>query len=330
MGCKLSVKASPTTLTVDDDGPADFNTIQEAINAASDGDAVFVRNGVYHENLVVNKSIMLVGEDRAITAIDGMERNQSVVEVTADNVAITGFTVQNSSRATGTSFAGFKVLGNMCDITGNGARTSKIGIFVSSQGSRIANNLVADNGHGIALYRSSETSIEENNASLNTVGISLASNSNDNKVMGNLLMNNYHGMWLSSSHNNSIVENTVANNELLGIELADSSDNKLYHNNFINNPKHVKIDNRTNIWDNSSHGNYWSDYEGKYPDAGEINGSGIWNTPYVINENNKDNFPLIPEFPSLAISLIVMILLLFTAIICKNCNFRNNQSTQCK
>ena len=156
------------------------------------------------------------------------------------------------------------------------------------------------------------------NSSLGGHGITLSSNSYNNTIIRNGLSNNYHGMWLSSSHNNSIVENTVANNELLVIELADSSDNKFYQNNFINNPKHVKIDNRTNIWDNSSHGNYWSDYEGKYPDAGEINGSGIWNTPYVINENNKDNFPLIPEFPSLAISLIVMILLLFTAIIYKN------------
>jgi hypothetical protein len=52
-------------------------------------------------------------------------------------------------------------------------------------------------------------------------------------------------------------------------------------------------------------GNYWSDYEEKYPDTAEIDGSGIWGTPYVIDENNQDNYPIIPEFPSVLILLLL-------------------------
>jgi len=50
----------------------------------------------------------------------------------------------------------------------------------------------------------------------------------------------------------------------------------------------------TNIWDDSypSGGNYWSDYEEKYPDAEELDGSGIWDTPYEIDWNDQDNYPL--------------------------------------
>ncbi len=45
-------------------------------------------------------------------------------------------------------------------------------------------------------------------------------------------------------------------------------------------------------WDNGQVGNYWSDYFTKYPNATELDSSGIGNTPYVIDSNNIDNYPL--------------------------------------
>jgi hypothetical protein len=47
-----------------------------------------------------------------------------------------------------------------------------------------------------------------------------------------------------------------------------------------------------NSWDNGSLGNYWSDYLTKYPNASEVGKTGIGNTPYIIDENNVDNHPL--------------------------------------
>jgi pectin methylesterase-like acyl-CoA thioesterase len=58
------VKAEPRTWTVDDDGPADFSSIQEAINAASPGDTIFIKTGTYYEHVVVNKTVSLIGEER--------------------------------------------------------------------------------------------------------------------------------------------------------------------------------------------------------------------------------------------------------------------------
>jgi len=37
---------------------------------------------------------------------------------------------------------------------------------------------------------------------------------------------------------------------------------------------------------------HWSDYEERYPNATELDDSSIWDTPYVIDENNQDNYPL--------------------------------------
>ena len=58
------------------------------------------------------------------------------------------------------------------------------------------------------------------------------------------------------------------------------------------------VDEAAAFWDNDGEGNYWDDYAGS-----DDNGDGVGDTPYIIDENNQDNFPLmepviIPEFPS--------------------------------
>jgi parallel beta-helix repeat protein len=331
-----------STWTVDDDGPADFHAVQDAINAAIDGDSIYVYNGIYYEHLVIDKSTVLLGESKRNTIIDGRGENRTVIDVTTSNVAISRFTIQNSSRTPGTSYAGIKISGLRCNLTCNHITRNKIGILVTSQKSRIAENNITNNGHGISLYYSHEITVEANNLSANTVGISLAysfnnmivdnrvansstgghgitlsSNSFNNTISNNDLTHNYHGIWLSNSFNNSIFENTIAHNELLGIELASSPNNTFYHNIFINNPKHVVSDNQANTWDDGypSGGNYWSDYKERYLNATELDNSGIWDTPYVINENNQDNYPLILEFPSIIILLLFLIATLLTVIV---------------
>jgi nitrous oxidase accessory protein NosD len=71
------------TWTVDDDGPADFHTVQEAVDAASNGDTIFVHNGTYLERVVVNKTISLLGENPFGAIIDA-ERSLSVISIEAD------------------------------------------------------------------------------------------------------------------------------------------------------------------------------------------------------------------------------------------------------
>jgi len=74
--------------------PDDYQSIQEAINYADGGDTVFVKKGTYYERLVANKTVSIVGEDRTATILDG-NHTGTVVSVTADNVSIREFTVQN-------------------------------------------------------------------------------------------------------------------------------------------------------------------------------------------------------------------------------------------
>jgi len=103
-----------------------------------------------------------------------------------------------------------------------------------------------------------------------------------------------------------------------GIRLEGSQNNNvIYHNSFVDNkveeglqvsiPGEWTMDGMKsgggNVWDNGTVGNYWSDYLVRYPNATEIDGSGVGDTPFYINENNIDRYPvmeaaIIPEFPS--------------------------------
>jgi parallel beta-helix repeat protein len=106
----------------------------------------------------------------------------------------------------------------------------------------------------------------------------------------------YYGIVLDYSSNNSVSGNNITNNSA-GIYLH-SSNNTIYHNNFINNTSQVYSSGSTSVWDDGypSGGNYWSDYAGvdsySGPYQDQAGSDGIGDTPYVIDGNNRDNYPL--------------------------------------
>ena len=75
--------------------------------------------------------------------------------------------------------------------------------------------------------------------------------------------------------------------------MADWSASVFTRNNFfINNITEESFIWSSNFWDNSSVGNYWSDYLTRYPNASEIGHTGIGDTPYVLDDGNIDHYPL--------------------------------------
>jgi pectin methylesterase-like acyl-CoA thioesterase len=88
--------AMPKTITVPDDYP----TIQAAVGNASAGDTVFVRTGIYHESITIDKPLNLVGENPQNTIIIGIQSYQSylmpAIEVFLGNFTISGLTVKDS------------------------------------------------------------------------------------------------------------------------------------------------------------------------------------------------------------------------------------------
>ena len=150
------------TIYVDDDGDADFTRIQDAIDNSSDGDTIFVFNGTYNENIRINKTIDLIGENKISTVIDA-QNNGDIISISSDNVYISGFTILNSGKSEFPfyEFQGIFISSNKNKIVGNIIYSTEQGIyFNSSNGNIILENVIYKcNGHGIYLYRSTNNEI---------------------------------------------------------------------------------------------------------------------------------------------------------------------------
>ncbi|HID19861.1 MAG TPA: hypothetical protein EYP28_02825, partial [Methanophagales archaeon] len=87
---------SATTWSVDGSGGADFTRIQDAMNTASVGDTILVHSGIYYENVVVDKSVTLMGNGQPIVDAGG---TGNAITLTASGIILEGFNVTNSGSS---------------------------------------------------------------------------------------------------------------------------------------------------------------------------------------------------------------------------------------
>ena len=253
-----------------------------------------------------------------------------------NNNSISGNTITANSGA-GVSLGGSS---NKNSISGNNIAANiqeGITLYGACNNSLIGNN-VANNNYGVRLeslsnYNSisentitanSKTGIElwigpsGNNISSNTItannerGIYLVQSQN-NSLSGNTIANNSYGVELWWSPDNSITGNDITANSEAGIKLSYSSNNVVYHNNFIGNAQQAQIPTPgyASIWDDGypSGGNYWSDYAGidekSGPSQDEPGSDEIGDTPYIIDPDNRDRYPLMAPYGTIAYRLTI-------------------------
>ena len=124
---------SAETITVTKDGSGDYEKIQDAIGDAKKGDTVFVKNGIYYENVVVNNIINLTGESRENSVIDGINIGD-VVRIESDHVNISSFKIKNSGNE-GSDWVNYDA-----------------GVDIGRSNNQIINCIISNNSIGIYLY----------------------------------------------------------------------------------------------------------------------------------------------------------------------------------
>jgi parallel beta-helix repeat protein len=199
-------------------------------------------------------------------------------------------------------------------VYGNNVTSNEYGIRVAMGGSdyvNVSGNYVADNrGYGVDVTGfgggepSNYATVARNVIVNNTYeAVGLGTGSSYNTVIQNEMIRNGHaGVTLERYSNyNTVVENTMIENAYgicFDLYTVNSTQNTIYNNKFIRNTQQIRIaPGSVNEW-NSSYplgGNYWSDYVGADLSSGSYQnvtgGDGIGDTPYVIDINNRDNYP---------------------------------------
>ncbi|MEM2912295.1 MAG: S8 family serine peptidase [Candidatus Bathyarchaeia archaeon] len=315
----------PTTIKV----PEDYATIQEAVDAAMRGDTVKVASGTYYENVVIQKPLFLIGENKRTTIVDGAY-DETVLFIKSDNVTVKGFTIQHSGTW---GHCGIRIIeSKYCEIRGNVFRNNYYGMWLSSsQNCSVTLNIIQNNSHtGIRLDYCQNCIINGNFVEEHSFdGISLEFCTNCTASL-NVLYNNTCGLWLHYCEDCIIEKNHVSSHNGIGIWLSDSwactirentikgnyrgiwfqrtpeivTPTYFYHNNFIKNSRQILMEAGFNEWDDGypSGGNYWSDYEGV-----DANGDGIGDSSYVIDANNVDRYPLMELWKPFAFSDVVVL-----------------------
>jgi len=182
------------TITVDDDGGADYNTIQDAIDNGIPGDTIRVYEGTYYENVGIDKTLNVIGNGSSNTTIDG-EYDGDVVIISGDWVNFTGFSVINCGRAKDCLRiqSDFNTVHNTtCSANVNYFPEMEAGITVeSSYQNTIVNNILTNNTIGLYMRYSFSNDIKLNEFS-------------ENAVVGK----SGYDIYMHGGYNNTIEENT--------------------------------------------------------------------------------------------------------------------------
>ncbi|MBE0519971.1 Ig-like domain repeat protein [Candidatus Bathyarchaeota archaeon] len=232
-------------------------TIQQAINAASPGDTIFVKAGIYREHIEINKTISLIGEDPTNTIIDGDGLEYiPILLISEPNVTVANFTVRNTSKTVETYGILISKTQNV-SFTGVTLKETYCGIML----------------HDAYYCKVFDSRMLENYA----YGVSLRSNSSNNNFVGNTIMENPTGVYIAdlSCQNNMFYHNNFINNKN---QASNFGTNTAWDNGY------------------PSGGNYWSDYTGvdEYsgPYQNETGMDKIGDTPYTESFGVNDTYPL--------------------------------------
>ena len=243
------------TITVDDDGGADYEKIQWAIENATEGDTIQVAEGTYYENVLVNKTLTLVGAGPEKTTIDA-SGDGDVVSITVDWCNVSGFKMTGSGNW---DVAGLKIEShhNQIDnINSSDNDVRGIHLVLANHNSLTNISCYSNNEHGLYSHWSHHNTFtnvicvgNDNGAYFtgsdyndltnfqctdNVDGLHLKS-TDDNNLTQIECSSNDNGIYLDHSRGNSFSHIVCDSNSLNGMEFQDSDGNELLFGNFTSN-----------------------------------------------------------------------------------------------
>ena len=225
-------------------------SIQDAINAASDGDIIYIMEGKYHERVIVNRSVTIIGKGKVI--IDGY--GSTAMDIKKSGVTLENLALTNSSDAIiKTEEKNVRI--RECEIYGG-----RYGI-VSSY-AIIEECIFHECGRGVLLYRGNlvynstfkkcglgmEIRGKENvvdGCNIHTCGVGIYMENSESNLITSCWVhknnNNEGDIFLLNSSKNSIMDCNISYGSF-GIRLVESNENTIKNNNIYRSRYGIKME----------------------------------------------------------------------------------------
>jgi len=220
------------------EGKGTYLKIQDAIDAASEGDTIHVYMGTYYESIILNKSIHLIGDGKDKTIID-YHKNDSgnIIAINKDQCTIKGFTITNSMKKFGSTqfIRGIEIDSANNLISDNSISNTIFGIQILpySRNNTISGNMIFNNQDGIEIWQSSYNKLSSNNISLNSqFGVVIFEEAEYNVISSNTFSNNDEAVRLKDVQYNTIRRNVLINNTKDIIQCCGAKNNNIYENTY--------------------------------------------------------------------------------------------------
>ncbi len=308
--------ASAATISVGDDGSADYATIQAAVNNSSSGDEIIVKPGTYTETIEVTvNDLTIVSESGSADTIIQAVSGANVFNVWASEVNIKGFTMKGVGDSRGVSLDRGA---SSCNIQNNKFSDflSGVDINIHNGDNVISNNEVSNCSEGLAVAEDGINKLTNNIITNCNYGIVCYQLAGYNTISNNTISKCNTGIWLIESYKNVIESNFVIENGV-GISSYFSPADQIY-NNYFSNTVNVDFEEgqASHTWNTTRTtgkniidglyigGNYWAtpSDDGFSQTHSDANEDGFADVPYELNEVNIDYLPLVvpAEKPVLA------------------------------
>ncbi|AKB29120.1 cell surface protein [Methanosarcina siciliae T4/M] len=289
----LITPAEANTWYVDDDGGADFTSIQSAVNAASSGDTIYIRAGTYEAFEVSIPFLSIIGEGSdLVTVNDRIDIPQTATSANATGTVLEGMKITTEPNIRSDTGTASDVIIRDCLFDG---LTSSTGIKMQVENPTFEHNIVSNSTGKYAAMsiKSSNNTIISNNTFTANIGAAFT--------------------LYDTGRNTIVTRNNIISNAYAGIEFyanAAIGVNTIYLNNFIDNGVIATTSGTTapslTYWNSTEPiaytyngqtytgymGNYYSDYNGT-----DENNDGIGDIPYVLPDSlGTDNYPLMQSY----------------------------------
>lgn len=310
-------------------GPGNYSSIQEGLDRVAMGGTIFVYPGEYHENLEIRTPVIIRGENKENTLIDGGGGGNAIIQILGGNATLQGLTIQHG----GVSKMGIYLNSSDNVILDCSIINHFYGVYAHGRDNNtLWNCTFSQNNMGFFFDASDNNQITQCIITHNEQGIYLYENCNNNQITNCNISHNTWGLFFRDLSNDNVISQCHITHNDIGVRLWDAKKNLFYLNTFQDNTNHTESLISDNLWytrekinytlKGATHygyvGNLWDDYQGSDKD-----GDGLGDHHYEIDDDDDDNFPIMPPktkdgIPGFEFSVLVVVLVTLVMIIGKH------------